>query len=163
MLSWRIEYAQHLEDTLSGEGARRYGGRWNEKGTAVIYLSSHLSLAALEKFVHAVPEGPGIALHAVAVEIASDLVNRAHRPTPLPAAWNSVEPATGSMEWGTQWARSRQSLVAAVPSALLPLSCFEHSREFNLMLNPEHEDMNRIRVRERPVFSFDSCMWKTSR
>jgi RES domain-containing protein len=161
MICWRIEYAQHLDDTLNGEGARRYGGRWNEKGTAVIYLSSHLSLAALEKFVHAVPEGRDITLHAVAVEIASEFMDLAHRPTPLPNAWRSPEPRLETMQWGTQWARSKQSLVAAVPSALLPLICFEQSREFNLMLNPEHADIKQVRTLERARFSFDPRMWKT--
>jgi RES domain-containing protein len=161
MLCWRIEYVQHLDDTLTGEGARRYGGRWNEKGTAVIYLSSHLSLAALEKFVHAVPEGKDITLHAIAVEVPSDLMDRAHRPTPLPNAWCSPEPRVETMRWGTQWARSKQSLVAAVPSALLPLTCFEQSREFNLMLNTEHADIKLVRILERSRFSFDQRMWKT--
>jgi RES domain-containing protein len=37
---------------LDGEGAKRYGGRWNEWGTAVVYLGGTLSLVALETFVH---------------------------------------------------------------------------------------------------------------
>ena len=160
MIAWRIEYARHLEEALSGEGARRYGGRWNEKGVPVVYLSSQLGLAALEKFVHAVPAGKGIALHAVAVEIASRHVEYAHRPARLPDDWRDAEPGLGTMAWGSQWARSRQSLVAVVPSALLPLACFEHSWEFNLMVNPEHEDMGEIRILERPRYSFDPRMWK---
>jgi RES domain-containing protein len=161
MICWRLEYAQHLDDTLIGEGARRYGGRWNEKGTAVIYLSSHLSLAALEKLIHAVPEGRDIALHAVALEIASEFMDLAHRPRPLPNAWRSPEPRLETMHWGTLWARSKQSLVAAVPSALLPLTCFEQLREFNLMLNPEHADIKQVHILERHRFSFDPRMWKT--
>jgi len=160
MICWRIEYAQHLDDTLSGEGARRYGGRWNEKGTAVVYLSSHLSLAALERFVHALPEGRDTELHAVALEITSELMGLAHRPAPLPNTWRSPEPRLETMHWGSHWAHSKQSLVAAVPSALLPLTCFERSREFNLMLNPEHADIEQVRIVERPRFSFDRRMWK---
>jgi RES domain-containing protein len=159
MIAWRIAHAQHLDAVLSGEGARRYGGRWNEKGTAVIYLSSHLGLAALERFVHAVP-GQEIALHAIAIEIQSDLVEHASRPAPLPTDWRSGEPSADTMHWGTEWVRSLTSAVALVPSALLPLSCFEQSREFNLMLNPEHPELKRIRVLERSPFSFDSRMWK---
>jgi|SRR5215469_3245747 len=160
MIAWRIEYARHLEDALSGEGARRYGGRWNEKGIPVVYLSSHLGLAALEKFVHAAPAGKGIALHAVAVEIISRYVEEAHRPDHLPDDWRDAEPGVGTRSWGSQWVRSRQSLVALVPSALLPLTCFEHSWEFNLMLNPEHEAMPAIRILERPRYSFDPRLWK---
>ena len=158
MIAWRIEYAQHLEEALSGEGARRYGGRWNEKGVPVVYLSSHLSLAALEKFVHAVPSGKGIALHAIAVEIASRHIEDARRPDRVPDDWRDAVPGVRTISWGSQWARSRQSLVALVPSALLPFTCFEHSWEFNLILNPEHDSMGEIRIVERPRYSFDSRM-----
>lgn len=160
MLAWRIEYAQHLEGALSGEGARRYGGRWNEKGIRIVYLSSHLGLAALEKFVHAVPAGRTIALHAVAVEIPPRQIEEAHRPDHLPSDWRHAETGVGTMSWGARWARSRQSLVALVPSALLPLTCFEHSWEFNLMLNPEHEAMGAVRILQHPQYSFDPRMWK---
>ena len=160
MIAWRIEYARHLEEALSGEGARRYGGRWNEKGVPVVYLSSHLGLAALEKFVHAVPAGREVALHAVAVEIDTRHIENAHRPSQLPGDWRNAEPGVGTMSWGTQWARSRQSLIALVPSALLPLTCFEHSWEFNLLLNAGHDAMGDIRLLERPRYSFDPRMWK---
>jgi RES domain-containing protein len=35
-----------------GAGAAQYGGRWNSKGTPVIYASSNPSLATLEVIVH---------------------------------------------------------------------------------------------------------------
>ncbi|MBL8232954.1 MAG: RES domain-containing protein, partial [Bryobacterales bacterium] len=31
-----------------GEGARRVGGRWNSRGTRVLYMSENRSLAVLE-------------------------------------------------------------------------------------------------------------------
>lgn len=160
MIAWRIEYSPHLEEALSGEGARRYGGRWNDKGVPVVYLSSHLGLAALEKFVHAAPFGRGIELHAVAIEIASHYLQEAQRPDQLPDDWRDAAPGAGTMSWGTQWARARQSLIALVPSALLPLTCFAHSWEFNLLLNPEHEAVGEIRILECPPYSFDPRMWK---
>jgi RES domain-containing protein len=160
MIAWRIEYARHLEDALSGEGARRYGGRWNEKGVPVVYLSSHLGLSALEKFVHAAPTGKGIVLHAIAVEIAERAMGEAHRPDHLRQDWRDPVPSSSTTTWGSRWAQSRQSLVALVPSVLLPLTCFKRSWEFNLMLNPEHEAMREVRIVERPRYSFDPRMWK---
>ena len=159
MIAWRIEYARHLEEALTGEGARRYGGRWNGKGVPVVYLSSHLGLAALEKIVHAAPAGKGVLLHAIAVEIPSRQMKDAHRPGVLPHDWRDPEPGVQTMAWGSQWAQSRRSLVAVLPSALLPLTCFEHSWEFNLMLNPEHDAMSEVRILERPRYSFDPRMW----
>ncbi len=49
---WRLVKAKHAAEAFSGEGARRFGGRWNERGTAIVYLGGSLSLAALEIFVH---------------------------------------------------------------------------------------------------------------
>ncbi len=45
--AWRIVRAARVNSAFTGEGARIYGGRWNSRGTAVIYVSEHESLAAL--------------------------------------------------------------------------------------------------------------------
>ena len=37
---------------LDGEGARKYGGRWNSPGLAVVYTADSLALAILETRVH---------------------------------------------------------------------------------------------------------------
>ena len=55
MRVWRIArstYAGSVEDMLSGEGAARYGGRWNPKGMPAVYCSENSSLAALEVLVN---------------------------------------------------------------------------------------------------------------
>ena len=53
---WRIDKPRR--NAFSGEGAKRFGGRWNSSGVAVVYLSEHQSLAALEIFVHLQPLVP---------------------------------------------------------------------------------------------------------
>lgn len=50
MLVYRLCRAVHSK--LDGEGALRYGGRWNSHGVAVVYTSSSLSLAIVETRVH---------------------------------------------------------------------------------------------------------------
>lgn len=55
LLAWRLvrpAYGER-EVAFSGEGARRYGGRWNTPGRPMVYTSLHLSLAALETLAHA--------------------------------------------------------------------------------------------------------------
>ena len=47
---WRLCKSKHA--AFDGEGARLAGGRWNRRGTAVVYASESLSLAALELLVH---------------------------------------------------------------------------------------------------------------
>jgi RES domain-containing protein len=160
MILWRIEYSKHLEDSLTGEGPRQHGGRWNEKGALIVYLSSGLSLAAFEKFVQAPSTGQDVALYAVSVDIPDDFIKQAQRPKPLPRGWRSPAPDSETMAWGSRWAASKESLAAVVPSTLLPLDCFEHTAEFNLLLNPDHPDMKRVRVVDQIPYSFDPRMWK---
>ncbi|WP_428490060.1 RES family NAD+ phosphorylase [Rhodopila sp.] len=50
MLAWRLCRRAHAD--LSGEGARRFGGRWNSVGRPLVYLAEHPALAALEVRVH---------------------------------------------------------------------------------------------------------------
>src|ERR1700753_2760217 len=46
---WRIatDTPDYAADGLSGKGAERAGGRWNRKGTALIYTSTSIALASL--------------------------------------------------------------------------------------------------------------------
>ena len=50
MIAWRLCRRPHA--TLDGEGARRFGGRWNSPGRPVVYLADHPALAAFEVRVH---------------------------------------------------------------------------------------------------------------
>ena len=50
--AWRITKRKHARDAFTGEGAREFGGRWNNPGTAIVYTAQSQSLAALEMLVH---------------------------------------------------------------------------------------------------------------
>ena len=55
LVAWRpaaLAFARSVEDMLSGERARRYGGRWNSPGRPAVYLGDSLALAAMELLVH---------------------------------------------------------------------------------------------------------------
>lgn len=39
------------------------------------------------------------------------------------------------------------------------VGCFEHSWEFSVMLNPEHDAMSDVRVLERARYSLHPRMW----
>ncbi|MGE3312118.1 MAG: RES family NAD+ phosphorylase [Limisphaerales bacterium] len=143
---WRIIKERHADGAFSGEGAARNGGRWNLRGTRVVYTSATQSLAALELLVHLNPPLPfRWVVFPVTCESALIEVYPAAR---LPAAWRSQPPPRVTQQIGTEWVRHSRSAVLAVPSVLVP-------DEHNYLLNPAHPDFGRIRVGPPRPFALD--------
>lgn len=160
MRVWRIERAEHVDDALSGMGARLFGGRWNSPGTAVVYAASSIALAALERFVHAPRIDGGKLFYALGFDLDDELAGSMTAPDSLPMGWRSPEPSADSQVWGDTWASNAASAVAAVPSALLPLDVFNPRQEFNVLLNPESAPVKSLRVALKTPYAFDARMWK---
>ncbi|HMO64654.1 MAG TPA: RES family NAD+ phosphorylase [Verrucomicrobiota bacterium] len=135
-----------------GASCRR-GGRFNSPGTAVVYVSAHQSLAALELLVHIVHHLP---LRCVVFPVEwEDLPEERLRPEELPPDWRS-EPATADiMRLGDAWVRRGRTALLRVPSVVVP-------EEDNLLLNPAHPGFARLRVGEARPFSFDPRLWVTA-
>ncbi len=136
MLVYRIARATYAQD-FSGEGARLYGGRWNHKGTRVIYTSAHISLAFLELLVNADHwqlEGQfKLITFSVPEEIVIETVDR----DGLPGDWRSAPESAETRDTGTSWVQRAGSVILSVPSAVIPA-------EKNYLLNPQHRDFERI-------------------
>lgn len=150
---WRLVKAKHAARAFDGEGARRYGGRWNERGTAVVYLGGTLSLAALETFVHLTAADARLAFSAIQILVPDDATITALSPERLPANWRVEPPPDETKAIGTEWIRSAASLLLRVPSVIVP-------QEANYLLNPAHEDFRRLTIRRPQTFGFDERMWK---
>ena len=150
---WRITSARYAERALDGEGARLYGGRWNHPGTAVVYCSATLSLAALEYFVHLEPELAPPDLVTIAADLPAGLPLETLEIEALPPDWRIYPAPEKLKDLGTGWVRSGRTAVLLVPSAVIP-------PEMNVLLNPAHSDFAKIRSREAQPFSFDPRMWK---
>lgn len=151
MLVWRICSRKHRR--LDGEGARRYGGRWNHTGTSIVYTSGSLSLAVLELFVHVdINTAPGD-LVAIQVDIPDTLTIETVKIESLPRVWRHYPGAEALKDIGTAWAEKASTAILAVPSAVIP-------EERNYLLNPAHRHFKRIRIRKPVAFRFDPRMWK---
>jgi RES domain-containing protein len=148
---WRID--KPGRKAFSGEGARRYGGRWNSPGVAVVYLSAHLSLAALEIIVHTRPLTPGGKYSAWQVTWEDAQTERLPEKL-LPQNWRESPPGPASMMIGDEWAKAQRSLVLAIPSAIV-------SEEENYLLNPAHPDFARLRIPKPVDFFFDPRLLTT--
>jgi RES domain-containing protein len=52
LVGWRLDQARHGAAWDSGEGAYRFGGRWNSRGVRAVYCSIDPATAILEVAVH---------------------------------------------------------------------------------------------------------------
>ncbi len=153
MKFWRICRRPYVASAFSGEGAKLAGGRWNTPGTAIAYTSQHLSLAAIELFVHIGRERPRD-LVAVQAELPLDKEIEAGRKdisAALPDGWKFSQAITRRV--GDKWSKSRSSVATSVPSAVIDV-------EWNILLNPAHPDFSKLRILRTIDFVFDERMYK---
>jgi len=138
---WRIatDTPDYEADDLSGEGAKRTGGRWNQKEVPVVYASDTRALACLETMVHLNAGGLPLNRFLVAVSIRDDVWVDAETQTiaDLPIGWDAEPAGRTSIGFGTDWLRSGRSALLLVPSVIVPEEC-------NILINPRHEAARRM-------------------
>jgi RES domain-containing protein len=135
---------------LDGEGSRIAGGQWNSLAQAALYTSSHLSLSVLEVFVHMPPEARDDLPEMEAVQIYVPDEVRALEITSahFERLMTTSDPITACQAVGDEWLASGVALVLKASSVLVP-------EELNVMLNPAHPEMRRIRIESSRRFRFD--------
>lgn len=151
MRVWRLCSDRH--PPLTGEGARRVGGRWNHKGTKMVYCTGSLALAALEAFVHLSPGLLPDDYVAIEVDIPDEVKIEEVDMGALPADWRDTPGPDALRTIGSDWAASKTSAVLSVPSAVIP-------QERNFLLNPEHPDFSKLKEHPPERFRYDSRMAK---
>jgi RES domain-containing protein len=155
MLVYRIARSEHIGD-LSGEGARLHGGRWNHRGTPIIYTSAARSLATVELLVH-------VAFSFAPTDLKMATIGIPDEPPPeevdvaaLPSKWRDFPPPPKLADLGTSWAQSGRTLLLRVPSAVV-----EH--EHNILINPAHPDIARVVLTEIEDFRLDGRLTRPKR
>ena len=136
-----IKYTEHL----NGEGAYRVGGRWNSKGIRMVYTSTSIALASLEVLVHTdgLPIPKGMIL--LTFDVPDKYIQQLENP---PLNWNEIPPKGAAKVVGDEFVRSEKVLGLKVPSAIIP-------EEYNVLLNPMHTDMNRVKLISQRDYAFD--------
>ncbi len=131
----------------SGIGARSVAGRWNSRGTVVVYASGSISLAAVELLVHLGSAEVLASFVKCPVTFDGGLVTRIN-PSALPRNWRADPPPPALRSIGDDWVAARTSAVLAVSSAVVP-------EEWNYLLNPAHPDFRRVKIGAIQPFDFD--------
>lgn len=120
---------------------------------AVVYTSATLSLATLEYFVHLDPADMPDDLVAIPADIPDTVSRTEIRAEALPSNWRAYPAPEALAELGTAWVRARRTAILLVPSAIVP-------QERNVLLNPAHANVRRIRLGQPEPFSFDPRLWR---
>jgi RES domain-containing protein len=154
MLVYRIATSEHIED-LSGEGARLHGGRWNHRGTAIIYTSASRSLATVELLVHVSLSYAPTDLKIATIEIPDEPAPEEADLSALPSIWRGFPSPPELADLGTSWAESGRTLLLRVPSAVV-----EH--EHNILINPAHPDIARVALAGVEDFLLDRRLARTT-
>ena len=137
---WRIVKKRHAGSAFDGEGARRFGGRWNSPGTAVVYASETRALSLLEVLAGLGSVGPVPSYVLISATFEETMVLGVEADA-LPPEWRRYPPHPGTQRMGDEWVDRGRSAVLRVPSSIVP-------DEFNYLLNPGHPAFPGVRIGE---------------
>lgn len=150
--AYRIFKTKHAATWADGEGAFRFGGRWNSPGRRVLYASQSLSLAALEMLVHLNSAELLLSYSFATIEFDDNLVLDVEKVQPVPKTWRDSPPPITLQEIGDKWIDSARSAILRVPSAVVPV-------EDNYVFNVEHPRFSTVKLGESDRFVFDARLW----
>lgn len=139
MIVYRVGRLKYAKD-LTGEGARLFGGRWNNKGVPCLYTSESRSLTLLEYSVNINLDDVPRALIMATIEIpdhAIKIISEAE----LPGNWKTAPAPAETKDFGSNLFLDDQFSVFRVPSTVIP-------QEFNYLLNPLHPDSKFFKLLE---------------
>ena len=114
----------------------------------MLYTSESRALAALELYANRTRmvtlKGPFVATIIIPDTVTMKEITAAD----LPANWNRYPAPVELSDIGAQWVASGETLVLAVPSALV-------YQERNYLISPEHPEMVQVRMGEIEEYTFD--------
>jgi RES domain-containing protein len=139
-------------DSLTGLGAEKAGGRWNDKGIAVIYTSESRALCTAEIAVHTPLGNIPDDYQLVKIEIPEHSI-LAMKTSNLPPDWRSFPYPVSTRDLGNEFILNNRFLVMKVPSAVV-------QDEYNFLINPGHRDFRKVRMLSKEAFVFDERLFR---
>jgi RES domain-containing protein len=147
---WRI--SNHAD--LQGIGGLRAAARWHSRGRPIVYLAESPPGALIEILVHQEMPSPSAlpdTYRLLMIEV-DETVMPLECP-PLPPDWSSRQDVTRAV--GDDWLAQGASALLRVPGAIMP------DVYNNVLLNPIHPDIAKIRIVEVRDVSFDPRLFKS--
>jgi RES domain-containing protein len=151
MIVFRLSKSKFADD-LSGKGAEKSGGRWNSKGTAMVYTSESRALCTTEIAVHTPLGNLPLDYKLITIEIPDSIGVQELSIPDLPADWKSIPHAHTTQKIGDKFISEGILPVLKVPSAVV-------QDEFNYLFNPTHLESQKIKVKAIEPFNFDERLF----
>lgn len=155
MVVYRVANLKYKDSTLSGVGAEKVGGRWNEIGTRAVYCSENISLALLEYYVHS-ENISTLPTKIVVAKIAIPDEFMIEEYSELPENWNEYPYSSKTTVFFSKKAKNRDFFAVKVPSTIVPL-------EYNFVLNPLYKNFGQVEIVEFIDLSIDDRLKKDIR
>jgi RES domain-containing protein len=140
MRLWRL--TRTGQTALDGAGTLKHGGRYSPPGAPAVNFASEAGLAVL------------VALRYLPADPADSPDDYVLGWTEIDSTPERVSDADGDdaiRDWVTDWLEERRSLLAAVPSQVLPEADV-------VLMNPLHLDVALVQPLVTRPFSFAECL-----
>ena len=132
---WRIaaETRLYKADDLSGAGAAKHPGRWNEEGDAIVYASPSRALAVLETVAHLDDTGLPLNRFLVRIDVPGPVWAKRQKleVVEMDPGWRAIPAGRASARLGHEWVVANKSALLMVPSVII-------EEEANVLINPRH-------------------------
>lgn len=152
MKLWRIaaDTRKYLADDLSGGGAAKHPGRWNDSGEPVVYAAPSISIAVLETAAHIDNAGLPLNRYLLELDVPDDVWDLREEldVASLPATWSAIPAGHASVRIGSARLASLRTPILLVPSVVVP-------EERAALINPLHPQSKRIAPRIVRLFEYD--------
>lgn len=147
MILFRISNTKYAGD-ISGRGAEKAGGRWNQKGHPMLYTCQSRALAAMELAVHITLSTIQHDYQILTLEIP-DVAVKVFPEEQLPEDWKQFPFPGTTQRIGTNWLIANETLAMKVPSAVI-------EGDYNYLINPNHPKFNEVKITSSKPFEFDT-------
>lgn len=152
MIVFRLSKSKFAND-LSGKGAEKSGGRWNSKGTSMLYTSESRALCATEIAVHTPLGNLPLDYKLISIEIPENIQIHTLVSSDLPMDWKYIPHSHSTQVIGDLFILDGIYPVLKVPSVVI-------QDEYNYLINPTHPESAKIKIMTIEPFNFDERLFR---
>ncbi len=151
MICYRLSKAEFADD-LSGHGAELSGGRWNTKGTPLLYTCVSQSLCVLEIAVRLsvidIPDD----LKLITLKVSDNIIGKVG-VNQLPHDWQKFPHLRSTQVFGDELLKNSKHKAFLIPSAIVP-------SEYNLIVNPKKVTKKEVELISIDDFCIDERLMR---